>query len=892
MKWSIGQLVVSSAEPELGLGTVVAVQNKRIEIGFATETRMYSSQEAPIKRKLFRSGNRVILESGIAVEIAECFATELCSYRTSDGITISEKDIVDQIGGGSPEDILSSHSSSPEEYAIRATALTLRSESESSPVRGFMGGKIDLMPHQFAVASTITRARGRRFFLADEVGLGKTIESALAIHKLLVTGEISRVLIVTPVALMYQWFVELYRKFSLTIRIADSELVESFISFDCTALDAIPLLLVSVDQLADDSVFAKTVAQNQWDVMIVDEAHHLEQSNPAFGRITALAVATPDLLLLSATPDALSPESFFLLLNLLEPEKFRSFETFTEEQTLYKTVSELADSILAGEELNQSQRAFLQVRFPSKPNWTEPSHRTLAERNEIVALLSDICGIGRALFRHSRSVVAPGGDRQVHLVALQSGTDPVGEWLDRFLKEQKENKVVIICSDKAAMEKLNRTLTENSSRRIALFHESMTILQLDRSVAWFADPEGAECLLSTQIGCEGRNFQFAHHLVLIDLPSDPELLEQRIGRVDRIGRTSPVSIVVPFVVGHVQERLARWYHEGMNAFCATVPGGFRASQKFLDRALAANPDSHDWNAVIEETHQFCGELITAVEQGRHRLLELSGDDRGNGEKLISLVNESEESGFDQPIEMILTHFGVEIEELGPELIHLNFENITDHSFPVPLGSEEDGCTATFSREIALAREDALFITPDHPMVVGAIDLLLSSESGKFTAIRLPGQGEEGVLCEQIWTIVPGRSHSVSPEKFLPLSVEKILFDEYGDRVEELFGESLEWGRTLEHGDPEELLDQWHETVSDLITAGETLLEEKRASRIETALGQIEQVYDSEVSRVNLIGGDNANRDRVRLLEEKSALVQAIRESEIHLESLRLVAVEE
>ena len=83
------------------------------------------------------------------------------------------------------------------------------------------------------------------------------------------------------------------------------------------------------------------------------------------------------------------------------------------------------------------------------------------------------------------------------------------------------------------------------------FHEGLTLVQRDRGAAWFADPDGARLLICSEIGSEGRNFQFAHHLVLFDLPLDPALLEQRIGRLDRIGQHDEIQVHVPFVAGQL-----------------------------------------------------------------------------------------------------------------------------------------------------------------------------------------------------------------------------------------------------------------------------------------------------------------------------------------------------
>src|SRR5207253_3100152 len=133
--------------------------------------------------------------------------------------------------------------------------------------------------------------------------------------------------------------------------------------------------------------------------------------------------------------------------------------------------------------------------------------------------------------------------------------------------------------------------------KVAVFHEGLSLIQRDRNAAWFADPHGAHILICSEIGSEGRNFQFAHHLVLFDLPLDPELLEQRIGRLDRIGQTSEIHVHVPYIAGGPTEVLARWYHEGLNAFVNNLEGGSELLERFgariyeLAQSFAANQNA-------------------------------------------------------------------------------------------------------------------------------------------------------------------------------------------------------------------------------------------------------------------------------------------------------------
>src|SRR5690606_38314233 len=129
------------------------------------------------------------------------------------------------------------------------------------------------------------------------------------------------------------------------------------------------------------------------------------------------------------------------------------------------------------------------------------------------------------------------------------------------LSENPDDKILLITARKADVFALQEVLPTLTTALFASFHENLTMTTRDKNAAWFSRPDGARLLICSEIGSEGRNFQFAKHLVLFDLPEDPGVLEQRIGRLDRIGRKGDVRIHVPYVRGTSQEILFRWHHE-------------------------------------------------------------------------------------------------------------------------------------------------------------------------------------------------------------------------------------------------------------------------------------------------------------------------------------------
>ena len=175
-------------------------------------------------------------------------------------------------------------------------------------------------------------------------------------------------------------------------------------------------------------------------------------------------------------------------------------------------------------------------------------------RARLTAELLDEFGTGRVMFRNTRSALSGFPERKPLLVPLERGGKTAREaskvrWLVALLKKLKEAKVLLICRTRAFAEEVSERLLREVNVSSALFHEGLTLIQRDRHAAFFAEPEGARILICSEIGSEGRNFQFAHHLVLFDLPADPELLEQRIGRLDRIGQTAAIRIHVPYLPG-------------------------------------------------------------------------------------------------------------------------------------------------------------------------------------------------------------------------------------------------------------------------------------------------------------------------------------------------------
>ena len=353
---------------------------------------------------------------------------------------------------------------------------------------------------------------------------------------------------------------------------------------------------------------------------VVDEAHHLgwtpEQASAEYLLVEELARRTPGLLLLTATPTQLGLAGHFARLRLLDPDRYSDLGRFLEEAEDYGTVAEVAGRIIEGKRLSAKDHAALKRIFTRD---AEGLARHLAEletgkpeaRESLLRALLDQHGTGRVMFRNTRAAMTGFPKRKLcpvplrcedatvqvriarELRAEETGEestvrysfkdDPRLLWLVDFLRRERTAKVLLICRSLRKVAALAAAIQERINLNFGQFHEGLPLVQRDRQAAWFAEPEGARLLLCSEIGSEGRNFQFAHHLVLFDLPLNPGLLEQRIGRLDRIGQKETIRIHVPHVEGGADEVVFQWYHRGLDAFEHPLLGGAEFEARFREQ---------------------------------------------------------------------------------------------------------------------------------------------------------------------------------------------------------------------------------------------------------------------------------------------------------------------
>lgn len=829
-----GQRWVSDNEPELGLGVVVRVSAGRVVINFpaASEERQYALGSAPLRRVVFKEGDLITSQTGGELVVDGVVERGGLLVYQSDGIEVEEGELAGTISFSSPEErLLAGHLDPLATFDLRAEALYLRSRIQGSAIRGYVGGRIELIPHQLSIAGEVAARSAPRVLLADEVGLGKTIEAGLILHRLHLTGRANRVLVLVPEPLVHQWFVELLRRFNLSFSIFDEERCAAIEEHQPEANPFLDnqLVLCSVGLLSDSRRRTLQAVEAGWDLLVVDEAHHLQwhpqQASNAYKSVEALAATTSGLLLLTATPQQLGPEGHFARLRLLDPDRYADLGRFLEEAEGYELVARAVDRVIDGKALTpEDQRLFAAGSERVRRDSEEFAAGVAGAGERLIADLLDSFGTGRVMFRNTRAALSGFPERKAFLVALgddllmgdgsvsedrsASDNDPITKkirWLATLLKELGQEKVLLICRTQRLAEKIYSRLPHEINIPAALFHEGLTLVQRDRNAAYFADEEeGARVLICSEVGSEGRNFQFAHHLVLFDLPIDPELLEQRIGRLDRIGQTGIVNIHVPYLPGTESEVLARWYHQGLNAFEENLHGAadvVRELTSDLD-VLLKKFDVDALQRLIERSHQERTRVAEKLEHGYDRLLQLNSNKPEQAAELSRQIDAADrDRSFEEFVIRLLEYYGVYIEELAPRSYLFRPDLLLTDAFP-PL--PRDGLGVTFDRVRALIRDDIGFMTWDHPFLRSVIDLLVEGEQGNATFGYWNDSGEEGILLELLAIVEVVAPAALHVDRFLPPKPLRVVVDH---NLDDLTGDPDVASAQLRDGDPSILLDQ-------------------------------------------------------------------------------------
>lgn len=961
----VGQRWISESENNLGLGIVTASDNRTVTIQFpaAEEERIYALSVAPLTRVQFQKGDRINSVEGWQLDVEEVVENQgfiiYLGKRADSGeeAVLPEMQLDHKVSFSKPQDrLFSAQIDRSDRFALRYRALQHQQAQFQSPLRGMRGIRASLIPHQLHIAKEVGQRVAPRVLLADEVGLGKTIEAGMILQQQLFSGRVERVLVLVPESLQHQWLVEMLRRFNLKFSLFDEERCAAFDKADEDGndvsenpFDSEALVIASIDWLETSPNRAKQVLASHWDMLIVDEAHHLawSENEPSVGYqfVERLSKQTPAVLLLTATPEQLGQESHFARLALLDSDRFYDYHSFVAEQKDYKPVADAVATLLNDKPLSNDEQNSIAELLSEKD--TEPMFKVinsekskendrLQVRQELIRELIDRHGTSRVLFRNTRQGVKGFPHRMYHQITLEMPSqytnalkvmgmmggvskddqlyperlfqrmnpaakwadfDPRIEWLITFLKNHRDEKILVICKQADTAIALEQILREREAIRSAVFHEKMSIVERDRASAYFAQmEEGAQVLISSSIGSEGRNFQFASNLVLFNLPDNPDLLEQSIGRLDRIGQKNDIQIHVPCFENSMQMILATWYHQGLNAFEETCPMGAALFREFGEELeiFLKNPQAVGFDEFLAKTFKRQQHLKAELEQGRDRLLELNSNGGEAAQELAEAI--AKEDNNPHLVNFALSLFdviGLEQEDLGEQSIVIS---PTGHmlvpDFP---GIAEDGTTVTFDRQLALMREDVEFLTWDHPMIRNGIDLITSGDIGKSAISLLINKHLPAgtLLLEAIYMVETQAPKGLNLTRFLPPTPVRILLDNKGnDMAAQVSFTGLEKQlKPVNKQMANKIAKMAQADIKKLISISEQKISVKLPELIEKASQEADSILSAELHRLTSLQAVNKNirADEIEALEQQRVdSLNQIALANWRLDSLRVI----
>ncbi len=999
-----GQLVWCPADPSLGIGVVTDTDGPRVHVRFLRlqEERAYTTRgaEAVVVRYQIGHGERVRDRSGVEHRVDKLVSERegLAIYALDDAREVVESELVPEVRDiGAKERLATLNLTHPEVVRARVQGKNLVRVGKRPGYAAILGARAQWLPHQVDVATRALERDPVRMLLADEVGLGKTVEAALIYAGLRHEGRADRVLILTPDALCIQWLGELYRKVHELLVLLDEQRIEdALVDFpELSPFEAHQRIVASIDRVARDEDLARQVAESTWDLVIVDEAHHLrwrpeDGGNPAYRLVDALSQKTRHLLLLTATPMALDPAEYHALLRLLDRARFDDPEDFAAIAERAKTIRELGHeltdkkalgkkSLEAAQELlaDDKEDAARLERFAAAKAGSAKA--ALAE--EVLTALRERHGLADFVVRNRRGPVGGLPERKpetfpLDLTPMQDVLIEVGEGvmldLARTLDDPKERnqrlgelmralwatpraladvltpfskelvrelephiakvvqapldrqglptgdarlrwlvqlilglpegeKLLVFVESAIAVRALRDALETAVGADIAIFHRGLQPRDQDRQVAWFRDPSGPRIMLSTEAGGEGRNFQFCHRVVLYDLPWRPATIEQRIGRVDRVGQAHDVHVLVPYFKGGYEAAILKVMQESIGVLERTVGGIDHALEYVSDRLaelILEQGGAEDWKNLFRETSRLVSDARQRIAAEVDPILDHASFSKERAQAILAQVPDDLEARTESFVQRYADASKLSVRPRGGHLFAIE-------GAPSAAGREDSdaGFIGTFSRTHALDHEDVEFLSFGHPLLTQALEWAEHAEDQSAALAICRGFPKDGAVF--LWRFGLDLPDDV-PEAaaYFEAQTYTLALDEAGKRYPEL--EDLLDGssRPMDRMDPtplrqsyerwRKLIDQNYDAAEKLVTEAMTQAVGNAEKKVTAALAERDKhLRRAHARELSAYGPKSKARKQVearqaseleRFTEERERLVKAVRDARPRLQA--------
>jgi ATP-dependent helicase HepA len=759
--WNLGDYLTHRFNPELGIGRIIALEGRALVVAFPrSKSTLRLAGDTNVLLPIDLSAGRPVrvVTSREETSIAERLADG--TLRLANGETVPAHGVWPlELEGALLDRLALGDLDHPKDFLIRLDILHLLALREANGLGSFLGGRVRLFPHQLYVAERATRLDPVRWLLADEVGLGKTIEASLILNRLVHTGKVQRCLIVAPDALTVQWLGELWRKYHQVFTLLDAprladvarDFGEGFNPFELHGRAVIALeMLVERPHLTEQAVAAGI------DLLVVDEAQRLRRppghpGEPNWRAVAPIAALGRHVLLLSATPLEDDAHGFFRLLQLLRPLEFpeeMSFEArLADGAPLPPCTSSTRRSDIGGlpprvgipirlDAAASQLRRTIEMQVRALPATDPIARRKKAERIRRAlasgAALSAVCGPDERATRQQAEKM--------------DATDPRVLWLLARAERWRDarEKTLVFVAHRETLEMLRTALLHRAQVQSGVFHEELTPARRDTEVARFREAAGPSILVSTEAGGEGRNFEFCRRLVLFDLPWKPTVVEQRIGRLDRIGRSMPVEVVYFTPPDGIGADVVRVY-EALGVFREPL-AGLEPQLAPIEGTLediALDPDAvlsnERFDALTREPDAARTRIRDAAYQQLHREPYTASMAAG----ILARVPADLDALNEQVVVSACERLGFTIERPRGRRTYsfeLGHESVVDSLPGVPGGSTFVG---SFDREQAVEDETRDFFASGHPLVEGVFAHFSESARGRVARLQIEVGSERG-----------------------------------------------------------------------------------------------------------------------------------------------------
>ena len=610
---------------------------------------------------------------------------------------------------------------SPAAFYLKSMAEYLSIKKNSGELLSDVIAKAKLFPHQLAAADTVLNSPYRGGILSDEVGLGKTIEAAIVIKELICRQEAEKIIILTPASLTTQWREEMKVKFNEEFTLYDASLRAKYDRIYQNKFNVHNKVIISIDSAKNEPV-AEQIREIEWDLVVVDEAHNIKNSQTDRYKLIA-GLKRKYILLLTATPLQNNLDELYTIVSLISERLFSSHDEFNRlyaessgaasgggsermrynlqqrlkkiivrnrkcdlngipglrfsernatmhyftlseaEQHLYDEVTMYIKEGYVQSLLNKSRaygfymimvqkmllssldalKKTLSRRLEKIDRYLKSNHPDTVidcldgydENSEPEQIDDRIDTIDARYLQHETNMISA-ILRRAETVGTQTKMDKLLTLIRNILNAHPEEKIIIFTEFYSTQSFIASTLTEEAFS-VSIFNGAMSPAEKDNAVELFR--RSAQVLICTEAGGEGRNLQFAHILVNYDFPWNPMKVEQRIGRIHRIGQEKPVEIINLITqinqkvtilepsrgddaVISVEEHLIHILEKKINLFRDVVGDldsilGRISDQKSFDQRVMDLITSADRDGVEEQTFgDLEGKIETAVKQYR------------------------------------------------------------------------------------------------------------------------------------------------------------------------------------------------------------------------------------------------------------------------------------